>query len=220
LKQVYTYSHLGGEEILLVRYPELSNEIDEIIEAVPCLGRTKESKEKGMEGTDLFGPKDINEKFKEEFYERDWEEGRDYFDIEIPNYPHVVKNSYKQWDFEKDDIMVEVQFGKYAFMFYDLAKFQFFYNRGKMEIGVEIVPCHLLQKEMSSGVSYGEQLVNDLERIGRNFPSVPVKIILIDMPLEGTNYSIEERKKIHDTHQEKIDDIKKTLEDYDILDED
>lgn len=76
--------------------------------------------------------------------------------------------------------MVEVQFGKYAFMFYDLAKFQYFFNESKAEVGVEIVPTHTLQMQMSSGVSYGEQLVFDIERLRRHFPSVPVKIIFID----------------------------------------
>ena len=74
-----------------------------------------------------------------------------------------------------------VQFGKYPFMFYDLAKFQYFFNKNKANVGVEIVPCRKLQKEMSTGVSYGEQLVYDIERLERHFPSVPVKIILVDI---------------------------------------
>ena len=138
------------------------------------------------------------------------------FDIELPHYSHIVKGSYKQWDFLKEKVMVEVQFGKYAFMFYDLAKFQYFYNKRMMELGVEIVPCHLLQKEMSSGVSYGEQLVYDLERIGRNFPSVPVRIILIDMPLDSTDYSLEERTKIHKEHERRMEKIKNTIARLDI----
>jgi hypothetical protein len=34
LKQVYSYSHLGGEEILMVRYPRLFKEIEEVIESI------------------------------------------------------------------------------------------------------------------------------------------------------------------------------------------
>lgn len=217
MKQVYTYSHLGGEEILLLRYPELSREVDEVIKSIPNPGRTKTSKEKTMRGESLFSPSEINKLFKKEFNSHNWGEGRDYFDIEIPDYSHIVKGSYKQWDFQKNNVMAEVQFGKYAFMFYDLAKFQYFYNKGMIEVGVEIVPCHLLQRQMSSGVSYGEQLVYDIERIGRNFPSVPVKIILMDMPLESTKYAIEERKNIHEEHEEYIERVERTLENFDIL---
>lgn len=66
-------------------------------------------------------------------------------------------------------------------MFYDMAKFQYFFNEEKAEVGVEIVPCHGLGKQMSSGVAYGEQLVGDILRLRRHFPAVPVKVILIDV---------------------------------------
>jgi hypothetical protein len=45
----------------------------------------------------------------------------------------------------------------------------------------------------------------------RNFPSVPVRIILIDMPLDSTDYSIEERTKIHEEHERRMEKIKSTI---------
>jgi len=48
-------------------------------------------------------------------------------------------------------------------------------------VGVEIVPGHALHEQMSTGVSYGEQLIYDIERLKRHFPAVPVKVILIDI---------------------------------------
>lgn len=66
-------------------------------------------------------------------------------------------------------------------MFYDMAKFQYFFNEGKADVGIEIVPCHNLQQQMSTGVSYGEQLVYDIERLKRHFPAVPVYVILVDI---------------------------------------
>jgi hypothetical protein len=57
---------------------------------------------------------------------------------------------------------------------------QYFFNENKADVGVEIVPCHTLKRQMSTGVSYGEQLVYDIERLKRHFPAVPVKVILID----------------------------------------
>lgn len=202
MKQVYVYSHFGGEEILLVKYPQINDEINTVIEGVPNPGRGKLSKEKTKRGRKLFAPKEMNRLFDSAFRELGWETDiRDYYDIELPDYRHVVTGAYKQIDFCKPPVFVEVQFGKYAFMFYDLAKFQYFYNQGRLEVGVEVVPCHFLQQQMSSGVSYGEQLVNDLERLQKNFPSVPVKIIFIDMPLEDTDYSLEERRQIHADHE-------------------
>ncbi len=211
MKQVYVYSHLGGEEILLVKYPDLNRDIDEVIAAIPNPGRGKISKEKTKKGRALFSPKDLNSLFDQEFSQRGWTELREYYDIELPDYSHVVKRAYKQCDYYKNDVLVEVQFGKYAFMFYDLAKFQYFFNQNRIRVGVEIVPCHLLSRQMSSGVSYGEQLVHDLERLSKNFPSVPVKIILIDMPLPDTEYAIEEREILHTEHEAYLQDIEQRL---------
>jgi hypothetical protein len=47
MKIVYEYSHLGGSEILLVRYPEINNQIYETIKNVAAR-RIKESKEKTL----------------------------------------------------------------------------------------------------------------------------------------------------------------------------
>ena len=58
----------------------------------------------------------------------------------------------------KGRVLLEVQYGNYAFMFYVMAKFQYFLNENKADVGVEIVPCHGLQARMPariSGVSQG-----------------------------------------------------------------
>ncbi|KMY68634.1 hypothetical protein AAU61_03105 [Desulfocarbo indianensis] len=202
MEVVYTYSHLGGEEILLVRYPEINREINAVISDIANPGRNKKSKEKTKKGKSLYSPREINALFRERFSALDWRELKDYYTVEIPDYPHVIPQAYKQCDFYKDPVLVEVQLGKYAFMFYDLAKFQYFYNQGKIRVGVEIVPCHFLQKQMSSGVSYGEQLIYDLERLSKNFPSVPVKIILIDMPLGSDDYEKAGREEVRKAYEE------------------
>jgi hypothetical protein len=123
----------------------------------------------------------MNSRFKDAFRKRGFEELRDQYDINILGYPLTIKGAFKQIDFVKDRVLVEVQFGKYAFMFYDMAKFQYFFNMNKADVGVEIVPCQPLKKQMSTGVSYGEQLIYDIERLERHFPSVPIKVILVDV---------------------------------------
>lgn len=179
MRKIYEYSHLGGSEILKVNYPAIEAEIDNVIKNVTA-NHIKESKEKNMLGQMLISPIDLNEQFKRNFNQVGFREIRDNYTIKIPNYEPVIKGSYKQIDFSKEKVLVEVQFGKYAFMFYDMAKFQYFFNENKANVGVEIVPCNELHNEMSSGVSFGEQLVFDIERLKRSFPSVPVKVILID----------------------------------------
>ena len=142
--KVYEYSHLGGSEILQLRYPTINAEIDSVIAAVRLPQKTKVSKEKTMPGKLLYSPVELNRKFRVEFHKRGFRELRDTFDIVIPGYPLTIKNAFKQIDFVRSKVLVEAQFGKYAFMFYDLAKFQYFFNEMKAEAGVEIVPTHAL----------------------------------------------------------------------------
>lgn len=173
MKVVYEYSHLGGSEILKVRFPEIEKDIKEIISEVKGK-RIKESKEKTMKGKMLYSPKDMNQQFKEAFESRGYRELKDIYTITLPNSDIKISNVFKQIDFVKDKVLIEVQFGKYAL-------FQYFFNENKAEVGIEIVPCHALHEQMSTGVSYGEQLIYDIERLKRHFPAVPVKVILIDI---------------------------------------
>ena len=176
---VYEYSHLEGAEILQVRYPRHWQDIHDAIAGVVA-EKTKISREKTMRGKRLYSPIDMNSQFKAAFSSRGYSELRATYTVSIPDSDVTVTGAYKQIDYVKDKVLVEVQFGKYAFMFYDMAKLQYFFNEQKADVGVEIVPCHALQRNMSSGISYGEQLVYDIERLRRHFPSVPVYIILID----------------------------------------
>ena len=179
MKIIYEYSHLGGAEILKLRYPDCEDEIYKVIKQVKGV-KSKISKEKLKMGRELYSPISMNYLFRESFQSLGYKELKDTYTIKIPDYDISIPGAFKQIDFVKLKVLVEVQFGKYAFMFYDMAKFQYFFNENKADVGVEIVPCHKLHKNMSSGVSYGEQLVYDIERLKRHFPSVPVKIILID----------------------------------------
>ncbi len=84
-------------------------------------------------------------------------------------------------DFVKDHLGVEVQFGKYAFMVYNVcAKMTIFRNLGHIKCGVEIVPVKAFADAMSSGVSYFEQFVWDLKHRGVSNIDIPVLIIGID----------------------------------------
>lgn len=180
MKIVDDYSHLGGKEIIHTHHADVERDINQVISAVKA-HKTKISKEKFRKGRALFAPSEINKSFKKEFSARGFEEIKMYFEIEFKDKdgnPQKAKG-FKQVDYSKNRINVEVQFGKYAFMFYDMSKFQQFFNEDKIDAAVEIVPTNWLKRSMSSGVSYGEQLVTDIKRLRRTFPAVPVWIIMV-----------------------------------------
>ena len=73
---------------------------------------------------------------------------------------------------------IEVQFGKYSFVAYDLfVKHLAFYVGDKIDVGIEILPMKALQAQMSSGVPYYEGEFYNVIRQGRGVPSVPLVII-------------------------------------------
>lgn len=192
--KVYEYSHLGGAQILTVDYPGINEEIDAVIASLAGIEKTKFSQEKTKIGQLLYSPSEINRHFRREFQARGFRELRDTYTIELPDYPVKIRGAFKQVDFVKERVLVEVQLGKYFAMFYDMAKFQYFFNENRADVGVEIVPCVHLKRQMSSGVSYGEQLIFDIERLRRHFPAVPVKVILVGMDTadEAVTEEIEE----------------------------
>jgi hypothetical protein len=97
---------------------------------------------------------------------------------EIKAAGHEPLFSYNQTDFVKDRVAVEVQFGKYAFVAYDLfVKHMAFFVGDVIDVGVEILPMKELQGHMSSGVAYYEGELYNLIRQGRGVPAVPLVMV-------------------------------------------
>lgn len=179
MRIVYEYSHLGGAEILQTTYPEINRDISEVIKAIGSDFRSFISKEPSKQGKLLYSPIAINAAFRREFRLRGFGELRRSFRAVIPGWQDLG-HSFKQIDFAKDRVLVEVQLGKYFAMFYDMAKLEYFYRQNSADVGVEILPSYALQREMSSGVGRGEMLIVDIIALQRQFPTFPVKIILIE----------------------------------------
>src|SRR5580658_446586 len=72
-----TYSHLNGLEFLLVHKPKLWKEIQGVIAKVKAEAcKTKESKEKGMQGELKYAPIELNKRFSALLSELGWNESR------------------------------------------------------------------------------------------------------------------------------------------------
>jgi hypothetical protein len=182
------YSFKNGKAEVEKRYPTLLAEVQGVIKAVDASAhKIKVSKEKTMKGRMLFDPTSINTAFKTEFGNRGWKPVRipshypdEYF---LPGYKvrSVNRGAFREMDFVKEKLGIEVQFGKYAFMVYNVcAKMTIFRNEGHIDTGIEIVPVKAFADEMSTGVSYFEQFVWDLEKRGVADIDVPVLILGID----------------------------------------
>ena len=178
MKVLCEYSHLDGAEILRQKFPDINKEINDVIDGV--IGeRSKVSLEKNRLGKLLYSSKVFKSQFYEGFDERGYSDISDSFFYPICGNEKKVKG-FKKFDFYKDNVGIQVQFGKSSYMIYDLSKFQYFYNKNKISVGVEILPSYKLVKQMSSGMGYGEQLISDIKLLKNQFPIIPMKIIVID----------------------------------------
>lgn len=202
MKIVETYSHLNGLEFLLVHKKPLWQEIKTVISKVNASDcKTKISREKTMKGELLFSPIEMNARFKSLLQEKSWDESRVSYwvtrsdqlirktmSLPAKEQKKIIEDSgeqaifsYNQTDFVKDRVAVEVQFGKYAFVAYDLfVKHLAFYVGDFIDIGIEILPMKSLQKQMSSGVPYYEGELYNVVRQGRGVPAVPLVIVGIE----------------------------------------
>jgi hypothetical protein len=198
-----SYSFNGGKEAVTQRYPNLLVEINDAIHSVDASKcKTKRSEEGTMLDRMLYAPSELNTAYRTAFEARGWKPVRvkcEYSDeFYEPGYTprHKSRGAFREMDFVKDRLGVEVQFGKYAFMVYNVAaKMTIFSNLGIIDCGVEIVPVKALVKEMSSGVSYIEQFVWDLKKRGVSNIDIPVLILGVDAD-ETTTESVTLVKKV------------------------
>ncbi len=187
----------------MVHRPTLWTEIRGVIESIDAQAcRTKVSKEKRTLDKLLYSPIDMNVAFKQSLNGIGWTESRVSYwvtrneklirktlSMNAADQKHEIQEagetpiaSYNQTDFVKERVAVEVQFGKYSFVAYDLfVKHLAFYVRDEIDVGIEILPMKSLQSQMSSGVAYYEGEFYNVIRNGRGVPSVPLVLIGISV---------------------------------------
>jgi len=179
------YSFNNGREIIEAKFAAELRELKQIITAVHSeKHKTKTSREKTMPGRKLYSPRPLNKAFKREFEEQGWRTHRVTCDYPtqyyVDGYPwdDSFSGAFREMDFVKNRVGVEVQFGKYAFMVYNVcAKMTIFHNLHLIDVGIEVVPVKQFANEMSTGVSYFEQFVWDLEQRGVSDIDIPVLIL-------------------------------------------
>lgn len=170
MRVVTHYSHLNGLEFLQVHHRKLWAQVLSVIKDVDAEAcRTKVSKEIRTKDKLLYSPIAMNEAVRKGFHAHGWSESRtscwvtsdarlirrtmtmaaDLQKVEIEKAGFKPIFSYNQTDFVKDRIAVEIQFGKYAFVAYDLfVKHMAFFVGDVIDVGVEILPMKELQQHM------------------------------------------------------------------------
>lgn len=196
------YSHLNGYEYMLVHRKEQWEEIVHAIESIDANCFLKTSKAKATIGKTFFNQIALNKMFESILFPQGWKsfETPYYVCEDIPTARIIAgvrdKDEQKriiqergfqplrtknQVDFVKDRVALEVQFGKYFSIAYDLhVKHTFFFLRDDIDVGIEVIPTIQMSRRMDSGVGWFENEVANIIREGRSNPTVPIVMIGIE----------------------------------------
>ena len=195
MRVVAKYSLKRGSDFVERTFPRLLGEVVTTIASVNAEEhKTKESEEATMPGQMLYSPPSLNAALKQEFNALGWKTHRVRCEYSTEFYEPgynpkpLRKGAFREMDYVKDKLGLEVQFGKYAFMVYNVcAKMTIFQKKGIIDAGVEVVPVKSFVDEMSSGVSYFEQMVWDMVHRGVADIDIPVLILGIDRDMPSAS---------------------------------
>ena len=172
-----SYSHMFGEAVLDRLHPGLKAEVYKSLITTRIAKATKKSREKAKRGKIVWSGKNFNDPLGKELRSKGWTRRKVFY----PN----QERYYIDVDYAKGGVAVEAQFGKYAFVQHDFAKFRYLFEMKdaslRIDVGIEIVPSAALQKKMYSGVSNFDSVVASLQAHARNDPPVPIWLLAIDV---------------------------------------
>jgi hypothetical protein len=185
MRVVGVYSFNGGCEVIAAHFAAELREVEAVIAAVDNAAfKTKTHQGKTTAGKSLYNPHTLNRAFKTQFEERGWYNHR--VTCEYPAQYYVsgyqsddsFAGAFREIDFVKQRMGIEVQFCKYACMIYDIcAKMTIFHKLGVIDAGIQIVPVKELVNEMPVGIPCFEQCVWDLEQRGVSTIDIPLLVL-------------------------------------------
>lgn len=207
MQVVQTYSHKGGEDFIRKYHPAELAEVVAAIEKADAVYCLRKKSEESTKPPLLFSPPALNLQIKTCLHAQGWatknagskkgfREPRITFD----------GNRFREMDGIKNRVGLECQFGKYAFMGYDILSKMVIFNKHKLiECGIEIVVVERLIRNMSTGVSAFDQITLDLRERGSADLDIPVMILGIDITTEEERGCEEKRRRYRANPQACVD---------------
>ena len=191
MRIIGSYSFKGGDQWFAANAPDALRQVIEAIERVDAgVAYVKESYELTTKGSTLYSPRVLNTLIKTEMLKvAGWMANKPRVNFEkptglyVPDYAgttHQMKE-YVTGDFYNGEVVVEVQFGKYAFLWFDtLSKMVILKNRGLVKAGIEIAPSREMVDRMSSGIGSYEKIVLHLKERGAADLDLPIIVLGIE----------------------------------------
>lgn len=165
---VEEYSYKGAKEIIQKHYSSELQDIRGILAGVSEKGHRSPS------GNGRLLPGALKKTLKQKFIEHGWDRKR----VKVEMLRAPKRALYREIEFAKDRLGVDIQFGKAALIAYSVtAKMPIFHDEDLIDAGIQVVAMKELAQEMSSGAAYFEQCIWDLEHRGVADVDIPVLIL-------------------------------------------
>lgn len=180
MRVIERYSHLNGEEFLLVHRPGLWQEVIDVVESVDA---------------EAYSSRSMAAAFATGFKALGWRHRRAWapsVSNDVPNQTQGLDVGVRgrveqadaaspadgQSDFAKDRVAVEIQFGRFPFVLHDLFGSPLaLFVMDLIDVGVEVLPVKELEAKMALGGPCFERSRSEIVRSGRSVPAVPLVLL-------------------------------------------
>jgi len=194
------YSHKGGQEFIEEHHSdELQEVIDAVstLDAVDCLRKSTSEKTKPNL---LFSPTHMNHVLKTHLCPLGWTENvpDSKKGFREPRISIGAKGgrAFREMDGIKNKVGLEIQFGKYAFMGYDIfSKMPIFANRNLISCGIELVVMPSMILNMSTGVSSFTQITDDMDARGVADIDIPTVVLGMEYTEDEWEQCLDKRRR-------------------------
>jgi len=180
MKIAAMYSFNQGQAIVEAQFPaELAEVMAALAHVDAASARTKQSQEVTMPGRMLYSPVALNRAIlTDRLYQQGWTKPRALYETTIPETGETYKG-YIEGDGVKNGLGLEVQFGKYAFLGWDVfGKMPIFARLNVFTAGVEVTPMRsFVRGRMSTGIGCFEQLKAMMEYRGVSNVDIPILVL-------------------------------------------
>ena len=177
IKDIYSFK--SGLEYLEENHKDELKDIYDAVESMNIHNILKKFSKESNKPSLIFSPIEMNMELGNFLFRKGWlnEKKQNKKGYEEPKI-YLGDREFRAMDGIKNKVGLEIQFGKYAFMAYDIfGKMPIFHKKGLIECGIELVLTNKMLKDMSTGVSSFNQIVMDIKARGESDIDIPVAIL-------------------------------------------
>lgn len=224
MQVVSIYSHKDGEKFIRENRPQELLDIFDAVHQVNADSVLTKISHEASKPPLIFSPTELNNQLKNILCTKGWtqanskgkkgfSEPRLYWNSLVNDFNQDLglrtpgNNEFREMDGIKNKVGLEIQFGKYAFMGYDIfSKMPIFAKKQMIDCGIELVAMPNLIPNMSTGVSSYSQIVMDM--MARGVADIDIPTIVVGISCTDDEWvRIKEKRELFEKNPQMMIDL-------------